>query len=346
MKKIFALILSAILFIGCNVEIKKDSIGNPYEVLVVCSEDFWNSSAGQALAMALDTDIPGLPQSEASFKVSRMSSESMNSTSSAFRNIILIEIDKNKYQKSEFNYVRNVAAEPQMVMSILSPSPEEFERFVTANTQVIIDFFTQVEMNYVVEELKKDYNQNAKNLVMDMFGCEILTPANIEGTKKGKDFLWISDFNVNKPEILNFVIYSYPYTSTDNFTMENFLAKRDSVMKENLPGGQPGQYIQTDHDFVEMNETTINGRYLQVVRGLWYMENDMMGGPFVSYSSVDEINNRVIVAEAFVYAPNKAKGNYMRKLEASLLTLKLPADRIIESSTLTEDIVIEAKENE
>ena len=46
MKKIFALILSAILFIGCNVEIKKDSIGNPYEVMVVCSEEFWNSSAG------------------------------------------------------------------------------------------------------------------------------------------------------------------------------------------------------------------------------------------------------------------------------------------------------------
>ena len=68
-----------------------------------------------------------------------------------------------------------------------------------------------------------------------------------------------------------------------------------------------------------------------------------MGGPFVSYSTVDEINNRVIVAEAFVYAPNKPKGNYMRKLEASLLTLRLPADRFIESSNITEDIVIEAK---
>ena len=32
------------------------------------------------------------------------------------------------------------------------------------------------------------------------------------------------------------------------------------------------------------------------------MENDMMGGPFVSHSVVDEINNRVIVVEAFVYA--------------------------------------------
>ena len=343
MKRLFALILSAILIVGCNVEIKREAIGKPYEILVVCNDNFWTSSAGQALARVLDTDIAGLPQSEPTFKVSRMSSESMNTTSSSFRNIILIEIDKNKYQKSEFKYVRDVSAEPQMVMSIHSPSAEEFETFVTTNAQVIIDFFTQVEISYVVEDLKKNYNPNTKNLVMDMFGCEILTPANIEGTKKGHDFLWISDFNVSKPEIMNFVIYSYPYTSAENFTMENFLAKRDSVMKENIPGGQPGQYIQTDHEFVEMNETMFNGRYLQVVRGLWYMENDMMGGPFVSYSTVDEINNRVIVAEAFVYAPNKPKGNYMRKLEASLLTLRLPADRFIESSNITEDIVIEAK---
>jgi len=53
----------------------------------------------------------------------------------------------------------------------------------------------------------------------------------------------------------------------------------------------------------------------------------MMGGPFVSYSQVDTINNRVIVAEGFVYLPNKKKRELIRMLEASLQTLKLPASR-------------------
>ena len=72
------------------------------------------------------------------------------------------------------------------------------------------------------------------------------------------------------------------------------------------------------------------------------MENDMMGGPFVSHSVVDETNNRVIVVEAFVYAAGQKKGKFIRKLEASLYTLKLPADKLIENSIHIPQVVIEA----
>ena len=70
-----------------------------------------------------------------------------------------------------------------------------------------------------------------------------------------------------------------------------------------------------------------------------------MGGPFVSHSVVDEMNNRVIVVEAFVYAAGQKKGKFIRKLEASLYTLKLPADKLIENSIHIPQIVVEAVEN-
>jgi hypothetical protein len=54
------------------------------------------------------------------------------------------------------------------------------------------------------------------------------------------------------------------------------------------------------------------------------MENDAMGGPFVAHSVVDTINNRVIVVEGFVYAPEKMKRSMIRRLEAALYTLKVP----------------------
>jgi hypothetical protein len=114
-------------------------------------------------------------------------------------------------------------------------------------------------------------------------------------------------------------------------------------MKINMPGGKAGQYIQTDSMFVEITETSDRDRYMQIARGLWYMENDMMGGPFVSHSMVDEKNGRVIVAEAFVYAPNKKKGSMLRKLEASLYTLKMPVDKMIENSTHIPEVVVEAE---
>ena len=85
---------------------------------------------------------------------------------------------------------------------------------------------------------------------------------------------------------------------------------------------------------------------MQIARGLWYMENDMMGGPFVSHAVVDEMNNRVIVVEAFVYAAGQKKGKFIRKLEASLYTLKLPADKMIENSIHIPQVVVEATENQ
>ncbi len=62
------------------------------------------------------------------------------------------------------------------------------------------------------------------------------------------------------------------------------------------------------------------------MRGLWKMQGDMMGGPFVSHIRLDEANNRVVVAEAFVYAPETSKRNYIRRMEASLFTLRLPGE--------------------
>ena len=140
---------------------------------------------------------------------------------------------------------------------------------------------------------------------------------------------------------MNFVVYSYPYNGAQDFTMENYLHMRDSVMKKNIPGGKEGQYMTTEHEFVSMKETEFRERYMQEVRGLWAMENDMMGGPFVSHSVVDEVNNRVIVVEAFIFAPNRKKGDLMRKLESSLFSLRLPADKAIVNSVHIPELIVE-----
>ena len=54
---------------------------------------------------------------------------------------------------------------------------------------------------------------------------------------------------------------------------------------------------------------TYRGEYRGVLRGLWRMEGDKMGGPFVSHALLDKKKGRVIVAESFVYAPESKKAN-------------------------------------
>ena len=100
-------------------------------------------------------------------------------------------------------------------------------------------------------------------------------------------------------------------------------------MKLNIPGSLEGQYMATDTNYVNVREFSIKGEYAFEARGLWYMENDMMGGPFVSHARVDRPNGRVVVVEAFVYAPKDKKRDMMRQLEAALYTLNLPQEQQI-----------------
>lgn len=347
MKKILLFLFSAILLTACDSgesSFKRSAVGNPYEVLVVCTQEFWDSPAGRALEGVLDTDIPGLPQSERSFRISR--TEQLGNLTKPFRNIINIDINKDFYSRTLFKYSTDVFARPQVVLTIQSPSREEFEKYVTDNSKVIVDFLTSTEMNRQIENLKQKHNVQARKTVKELFGCDLMIPVEMSGEKRGENFVWLSDFNSVNPEILSFVMYSYPYTSVDNFSRENYIQKRDSIMKKNMPGGKPGQYIQTEKEYIDITETSYKDRYLQITRGLWYMEGDMMGGPFVSHSVVDEKNNRVIVVEAFVYAAGQKKGKFIRKLEASLYTLKLPADKLIENSIHIPQIVIEAADDE
>ena len=51
-----------------------------------------------------------------------------------------------------------------------------------------------------------------------------------------------------------------------------------------------------------------------------------MGGPFYSHTRLDEINQRVITMEVFVFAPGKKKRNPIRQLEAVLFSAKLPQE--------------------
>jgi hypothetical protein len=53
---------------------------------------------------------------------------------------------------------------------------------------------------------------------------------------------------------------------------------------------------------------------------------EAMGGPYVSHTRVDEINQRVISAEVFIYASGQKKRNALRQAEAILYTMELPQE--------------------
>lgn len=64
------------------------SSGRAYEILVVVDPAMWERPAGRALYDVLDTDVPGLPQSERSFRMMYTSPASYDATLKLIRNIL------------------------------------------------------------------------------------------------------------------------------------------------------------------------------------------------------------------------------------------------------------------
>ena len=122
------------------------SSGRPYEILVVIGHDLWEQPAGRALYDVLDTDVPGLPQSERSFKIMYSAPKNFDSTLKLIRNIIIVDISDN-FTRASFKFAKDVYASPQVIVTIRAPNAQEFETFVEQNSQQIIDFFTKAEMN-------------------------------------------------------------------------------------------------------------------------------------------------------------------------------------------------------
>jgi hypothetical protein len=57
-------------------------------------------------------------------------------------------------------------------------------------------------------------------------------------------------------------------------------------------------------------------------RGIWRMEKDFMGGPFVTYLIPDPDKKRIIFIDGFVYAPGQKKRFEMRKLDTVFSSFK------------------------
>ncbi len=333
--RLIALLLcSTILLFSCN-DTQKDnrrtrkkptlftpaSSGNPYEVMVVADDSVWNGYAGKALQAILDKPLKGLPQDEPQFHKSHVVEKHYDRVTHLFRNIFRIEI-RNDYTRAKMTYDKDVHSTPQIIVTLCAPSQLDASVYITEHTKDIESLFTSEEINRQANNLYFEHNIKFAKAVKEMFNCELYIPTDLLKMKVGDNFIWASNDGISN--IQNICIYSLPYVSEKMFTKKPYMALRDTVMKKNIPGAKPNMWMQTNHDFVWTKNISVNGQYAMEARGLWEMRNDAMGGPFVSHSRIDKKNGRVIVVEAFVFAPEKMKRTMLRRLEAALYTLETP----------------------
>ncbi len=297
--------------------------GTAYDLLVVGDARVWKDSAGRVLFDILDEDVPGLPQSEPQFNISFIPSKEFSSILKPARNILLFSIDETQYTQGKVSYIRNRWAKPQSIVQITSPNQDELIKVLSEKGTEIIDFFVDAECTRSLNFFKRYSNNEGREFVRKNLNLNVTLPDFLNKYKAGENFVWVSNGSLDSR--LDLIIYRTPYTSPDDFKSDHLLMIRDSVLKVNVPGPSEGSYMATEVQFHKplYREFMYEGRYCAELRGLWRVEGDIMGGPFVSRSYYDEKNQQIVTAEVFVYAPQHKKRNKIRQMESILRSVEL-----------------------
>ncbi len=324
MRKILFLASIATMLIGCfsadrNERFLPDSLGQPYEVFVVTPTDIFRGPAGDSLKKSFEDDIHMISFSEKKFKLLNITPEGFKGISRHHRNIIFLNVGK-EYTTGSIKTGKNLYAEPQMVVTIDAMNVPELTRLITSGRDTIVQIMAAEELDRFAKKATLITDTKLKAEIAKKFKISINIP---EGYKIRNNsipnFMWIS---YELPESSQGVlIYEYPYNG-EAITNYRIVDERNKFAAK-VPGELPNSHMTTADIFApETDVKSINGKEWYETRGFWRVKNDFQGGPFVSYTSIDEKRKRVIVLDWYVYSPNpdKGQGTYLRQLEGIMET--------------------------
>ena len=289
------LALGISVLVGCKSSgssaLQQKATGKPGELVLVMDKQYFEAPMGLKLYDLLEDDAPSLPQAEPSLRISRVPTQSFTGFMQLVRNVLIVDVDKDRYTTTSMKYSYDDWAKGQVVMRMTSPSPDSIMSYLDSKGEGIMNVFVRHELFLFGELLAKQYSTRAKHFTDSLFGRSVNVPEDIRNQKVAKDFLWMSNSSMRSRH--DILVYSSPYTE-QNYGL---LYRRVQLPGEESPRAE--------------------------VRGLWKMTGGaMMGGPFVSHAILDKAAQRVLVFEGFVYRPNEDKLHLIRMMEAALYSLR------------------------
>ena len=296
----------------------------------------------------MGADMPCMPQVEPYFRVTKVATAQFDDMFKPTRNILFVDINPQKYTQLKAKVSNDYWSTPQALCRIQSPSEEEFVSYWLEHGEEIRAWFVNQEIKRQTKFYRASTNKDAR-AILQAQGYDMLIPEDymlIMDTVLGAAstyslrnpitvvpevrLMWCC--NNKGPMRRDIVVYSYPYTDENSFTLAYLNDKRDAVLSRVVSASVEGSYMGTEYKVMPpqlRNITVQEDEQATEVRGLWkIMNGEAMGGPYVSHTRLDQVNGRIVTAETFLYAAGQKKRTALRQAEAILYTLSLPQDSI------------------
>lgn len=294
--------------------------GKAGEVVVVIGKGDWEGEAGASLRSILAMDEPFLPQREPMFNLVNIPENAFSSIFQTHRNLIITQIIPGT-EENRIVFQENVWAAPQIVVTATARNSHELAQLFQENKDRLSGAVLMAERNRNISNAKRYEERGLRAEVAAEFGGSPYFPKGYSIKKKTDNFIWVSYETTYTNQ--GVFIYRFPYKDTTAFNRDSLVARRNEILGRNVPGPVDKSYMTTNILLEPgLRWISYNKRQFAELRGLWEVQNDFMGGPFISHFFVDQNNKSIIALEAFVYAPRYDKRNYLRQVESLIYSFE------------------------
>ncbi len=321
--------------------------GNVGEMLVLMDSAKWQGELGKTVRQTFAASVPGLPQDEPYYSLKYISPRKFNSVLKFAKNVMIVmTLEGNSKDSREMRKdftpqsLNRIKDDPNLYMTTRQ---DEFARGqeilylfakddaslidkITANSSRLVNHFNQIESDRIATKIFGRREANIERKLMEEHNVSFSIPYGYDLAKSLKNFAWVRFLDAEYEK--NIFVYHEPYTSDEIFKskdMEAFREKITSTLMRDVEKPEIYMTYQPQLPF-EVTEINFKDKFALETRGLWKLSDISGGGPFVSYTFVDQELNRLYYVEAYVYAPSMDKFPLVREMSTILWTLRTESE--------------------
>jgi hypothetical protein len=322
---------------------KPKAFGKMNDVVILSEKTIWEGAVGDSIRYYFGGEFPVTPRPEPLFDLRYFPTEKVE-YEEALRELrtYIVVVDLSDEESSTTKMLKKDLGEIKFDQAKADPTfTTSVGKNKWATNQILIyvfgnghdDLFTQIRENFpaMATRIKNhDAEQLASltyatgdnigltNEVKSRYGFDIRIPADFRVILDDEEnnFFWLRK-EVEGVGVMSMSFSEYPYETTEQLSIESFKAMRNKH-------GSDRTYSTEANSIMRINDIDMpilvypfnkDGSYGKEFRGIWELDNDFIGGPFISYLFINESKNTVLLVDSWVMAPGKTKRKYLQQLE-------------------------------
>ncbi len=352
-KGLFVLALAAFISTSCSEEArtrlsaKTNAFGKANHVVVVADKDVWEGEIGDTFRFYFSSAFLILPQPEPILDLKHFTpldlekdpirkelrtyiylgdmTDKSSATSALMQEDVGSERIRGAKEGKGYGNIqkRDKYAFGQLNVFMYGTNKETLLANIKNNYSTILKRIKENDMELIAANIYAGgESRKAVENIDSSMGLKLKVPADYFVAMEEENTMWIR--KMTKEFSSNIILHKLPYTAKEQLSYEGIKSLRDSITKQYVSSDVESSYMLVNDQDLPMfvKNVQINDFFAVEAKGIWELNNDYMGGPFISYLVHNPNNNALYLLDGFVFAPSKKKRELMQYLEHILNTVE------------------------